>query len=479
MIRSGLLLGLCLIAGLALGLGRELLIVSRWGTSGETDALLVALFIPEAIRTTFGAGLISAAATNLWLDHRSKSSASAWLRTQSTAFLIVAISVGALLALASGLVVRVIGPGLSTANASLAGETLGVLVWCLPGVFLHALLSVVHQAEQRFALPGLGSLFFNLPAVLYLVLLKDQATFHNLALALVFGSILMAVVLMPGAWRHGWRPFLPTVQFALVTPLIAKLMPLGLGATASQATVLLERVLGSFLPEGSIAVLNLGRKLLGLPAVAITSLGQIALSRFANEIHSNSSNEAVCILRQSLVRLCIVSFPIALGLSLWAPQAAALILLGGSEKIDSLASVIRFLAIGLIPSGLNVVLARYCYAYGDTRSPTILEFFGIVSQISAALILFSMVGLISLPLASTIGIFTTTLLLLRLAPDGLRKSHWAIVMVAQGGVVLLLSHAVRFPLEMPGWLAIVEGCLLCVVLWSAMWLGARKLRLLG
>ena len=53
-------LTLVTVAGLAAGLGREWLLVHNWGAGARTDAFLVALFLPEAVRMMLGGGDSSA-----------------------------------------------------------------------------------------------------------------------------------------------------------------------------------------------------------------------------------------------------------------------------------------------------------------------------------------------------------------------------------------------------------------------------------
>lgn len=59
-------LTLVTVAGLAAGLGREWLLVHNWGAGARTDAFLVALFLPEAVRMMLGGGLLSSAAMAWW-----------------------------------------------------------------------------------------------------------------------------------------------------------------------------------------------------------------------------------------------------------------------------------------------------------------------------------------------------------------------------------------------------------------------------
>ncbi|WP_295882728.1 lipid II flippase MurJ [uncultured Thiohalocapsa sp.] len=478
MIGSGLVLALCLAAGMVLGLARELLIIGRWGASGATDALLVALFLPEALRLILASGLVSSAAMALWLLHRDQASAADWLASQGVALMSLAVALGLLLHLAAGAVIALIGPGLDAADRGFGRETLAIAAWCLPGLLLHALLAVVHQADQRFVLAGLGSVLFNLPAVAYLVLSGAGAGHQGFAWSLVLGSVLMPVVLLPHVWRRGWRPGVLRLRWRYVQDLGLRLLPLGLGAGAAQAAVLLERVLGSLLPEGSVALLNLARKLIGVPAIAINSLGQVALARFASKLHAPAADAAVAQLTTALSWLAIMALPVALALAGWAGTAA--VLLPGADAGDgeALAALLRVLAIGLVPAGFNVLLVRWCFAQGRMMQPTTLELLGTAAQLLATLVAFPLLGLISLPLGALVGAAVSMGLLLSVAPAELRAVRWA-AFVAIQGLLVLSAGAWAAGIPSPALLvAVLQAGLFAGAGWLLLWLGARRLRLL-
>lgn len=62
MLGSTLWLTLATLTGLAAGFAREWLLVAAWGAGGQSDAFLVSMFLPEALRMSLAAGLLSAAA---------------------------------------------------------------------------------------------------------------------------------------------------------------------------------------------------------------------------------------------------------------------------------------------------------------------------------------------------------------------------------------------------------------------------------
>ena len=66
------LLALVTLTGLAAGLAREWLLVANWGAGARADAFLIAMFLPEAIRTVLGGGVISSAGLALWQAHHAQ-----------------------------------------------------------------------------------------------------------------------------------------------------------------------------------------------------------------------------------------------------------------------------------------------------------------------------------------------------------------------------------------------------------------------
>jgi len=195
MFGSTLWLTLATLAGLVAGFAREWLLVAAWGAGSRSDGFLVAVFLPEALRMTLAAGLLAAAALPLY-QQRDGQRQQAWLASLSPRLLGVGLGLFALLALGAPLWVRLIGPGLDAAAHDQAAANLRWLAACAPGLVMHGLFSIPLQARQRFVLPGLGSLLFNLPPVLYLFIQGTASDSQELALCFFAGSVLMCLPLL-------------------------------------------------------------------------------------------------------------------------------------------------------------------------------------------------------------------------------------------------------------------------------------------
>ncbi len=169
MLGSAAWLTLATLLGLCLGFAREWLLVAAWGAGERSDAFLIALFLPEALRMSLAGGVLSAAALPLYLARKDGERLD-WLAVLFPALMLIALVTSLLLTLLAPWLVQVLGPGLADTATALASSNLQVVAWCVPGLMLHALFSIPLQASERFVLAGLGSLPFNLPPVTYLAL---------------------------------------------------------------------------------------------------------------------------------------------------------------------------------------------------------------------------------------------------------------------------------------------------------------------
>ncbi|WP_252271472.1 lipid II flippase MurJ [Pseudomonas subflava] len=407
MFGSTLWLTLATLIGLMAGFAREWLLVDAWGASLRSDAFLVALFLPEAVRMAMATGLFSSAALPLYQE-RNEDRRAAWLSALTVRVLCTGVAMAGLFYLAAPLWVWLIGPGLSDAGRDLATQSLQLLAWCVPGFLLHALLCIPLQANARFVLAGLGSLLFNLPPVTYLALQGGRAEPTGLAASCLVGSLLMPLVLIPALRGIGWQPWRARADENCGRQLLSRLGPLLASTMASQGLALLERMIASLLGEGAVTWLNFARKLINLPMVALMSLNQVLLGMMGGK----SESERLMLLRRGTALATLLTLPVAVGV---VGAAAPLIelLLPSQSSHGVLAALLGWLGLTLLFAAWNALLARYAYSVGDTRTPLACELSG--NALNAGLLLTFpwWLGLKGIALAALLGVVLTGLLLMR------------------------------------------------------------------
>lgn len=465
MFGSAFWLTLATLLGLCLGFAREWLLVNVWGAGGQSDAFLVALFLPEALRMSLAGGLLSAAALPLYLE-RDHVGRSAWLGALLPQLLLLGVGLSLLIMLAAPALVQLIGPGLDTQASALASSNLRLLIWCAPGLLLHALLSVPLQANARFVLAGLGSLLFNFPPVLYMALMGQHSQPQQLAQACLLGSLLMPLALLPGL-RSSVQTLHWNISSIELRQLGTRIGPLLASSGASQGLALLERLIASLLGEGAVTWVNLARKLVNLPLIALMSLNQVLLGLLS----ASPGNARLALLRRGLDIATLLSLPAGVGL---ISSATCIVgLLFPQQPPDSpLPLLLAGFSVPLVFGAWNALLARHAYAAGDTRKPLYCELLG--SAINAILLAglpFSF-GLLGIPFAALGGVISTALLLMH--RQGLLqvlpwRRYWIVSLV-----LLLLAAALQLQ-YLERWLQLglstVAGCItmLGLALWFKPW----------
>ncbi len=467
MFGSTLWLTLATLAGLVAGFAREWLLVAAWGAGSRSDGFLVAVFLPEALRMTLAAGLLAAAALPLY-QQRDPQRQQAWLASLSPRLLAVGLALFALLALGAPLWVRLIGPGLDAAAHAQAAANLRWLAACAPGLVMHGLFSIPLQARQRFVLPGLGSLLFNLPPVLYLFIRGSSSDSAELAMSFFAGSVLMCLPLLAPVWSFGWRPWQVSGDPLAGRELLGRIGPLLASNVASQGLALLERLIASFLGEGAVTWVNLARKLINLPLIALMSLNQVLLGMMSGE----QGQQRLALLRRGLDAATLLSLPAAFGLIGASPTLIHLLMPAQSAD-GPLPALLAWFATPLVFGAWNAMLARYAYASGDTRLPLNCELLGSLVNAALLVVLPYCFGLPGIAQAALGGVVVTNLLLMH-RQQLLGQLGWPLQW-GLSGVLLGVAALALHPLHNDGWqlgLSSLAGAL--VLLGLGLWLKPWK-----
>ena len=467
MFGSTLWLTIATLAGLVAGFAREWLLVAAWGAGSRSDGFLVAVFLPEALRMTLAAGLLAAAALPLY-QQRDPHRQQAWLASLSPRLLGVGLALFVVLALGAPLWVRLIGPGLDVAAHAEAAANLRWLAACAPGLVMHGLFSIPLQARQRFVLPGLGSLLFNLPPVLYLFIRGSSSDSAELAMSFFAGSVLMCLPLLVPVWSFGWRPWQISGDPLAGRELLGRIGPLLASNVASQGLALLERLIASFLGEGAVTWINLARKLINLPLIALMSLNQVLLGMMSGE----QGQQRLALLRRGLDAATLLSLPAAFGLIGASPTLIHLLM--PAQSVDGpLPALLAWFATPLVFGAWNAMLARYAYASGDTRLPLNCELLGSLVNAALLVVLPYCIGLPGIALAALGGVVVTNLLLMH-RQQLLGQLGWPLQW-GLSGVLLGVAALALHPLHNDGWqlgLSSLAGAL--VLMGLGLWLKPWK-----
>lgn len=445
LLRSSAVVSVMTMLSRVLGLVRDVVIANFVGASAAADAFFIAFKIPNFMRRLFAEGAFSQAFVPILSEYRTQRS------HEQVQLLLnkVAGALGGSLLLFTGLAVLaapllagLFAPGYLMAfwetgiegdgqKYVLASEMIRLTFPYLLFISLTAFAGAVLNSYGRFAIPAFTPVLLNL--TLISAALIAAPWFEEPAFALAWGVLLAGIIqfIFQLPFVHALRLTPKPVwdwQDEGVKRILTLMGPAIFGVSVSQINLLLDTVLASFLPTGSVSWLYYSDRLVELPlgvfAIAISTVILPNLSRH----QSNDDPEAFSATMDWALRMVLlIAVPAAVALIILAqPILMTLFQYGRLTVTDvEMASYsLQAYSLGLLAFMLIKVLAPGYFSRQDTKTPVSIGIKAMLSNMVLNVIfvvplhLYWQLGHIGLALATAISAFLNAYLLYR----GLRKS---------------------------------------------------------
>lgn len=366
-----------------LGLARDVVFARVIGAEALADVFFVAFKIPNFFRRLFAEGAFAQAFVPILGEYREKGSVAAVRELVSRVagnLGLTLIFITLVIVVASPLMAAVFAPSWYMDNPSKFAATSEMLRITFPYLLfisMTGLAGAVLNSYDRFAVPAFTPLLLNVTLIFAALLgapLFDQPA-YALAWGVLFAGIIQFIFQLPFLRSIHMLP-MPRVdwQHSGVKKVLALMAPAIFGVSVSQINLLLDTVLATFLPTGSVSWLYYSDRLSELPlgvfGIAIATVILPNLSRH----HIAQSNQAFSqTLDWALKMILVVAVPAAAALMLLAePILVTLFYYGEVMTLRdmSMASLsLKAYAAGLIAFMLIKVLAPGFFARQDMRTP--------------------------------------------------------------------------------------------------------------
>lgn len=414
-----------------LGLVRDIVIAVVFGAVASADAFFVAFKIPNFLRRLFAEGAFSQAFVPVLADFKNEGSIEAVKALVNrvagvlggSLVLITAFSI-----LAAPLITMVFAPGFVNQPEKfyLTSEMIRITFPYLFLISMTGFCGAILNSYGRFAVPAFTPVFLNLSLIF--AALVAAPWFAEPVFALAWGVLLAGCVQLlfqlPSLYRLDLvpRPIWDTSDEG-VRRILKLMVPALFGVSVSQINLLLDTVLASFLPTGSVSWLYFSDRLAELPlgifgiAIATVILPNLSAHRAAAREISFSAT-----LDWAIRWVLLIGVPSALALIVLAKPI--LITLFQHREFTShdvaMSSLsLQAYSVGLIAFMLVKVLAPGFYARKDTLTPVKI---GIVAMVANMImnVLFTLplmylwnIGHVGLALATSLAAILNAGLLLR------------------------------------------------------------------
>ncbi len=381
------------------GLVRDAVVGYYFGTGLAADAFFVAFRVPNLLRRFVAEGAMSVAFIPVFTDYLTNRSQEEAVEAASALATLMAI--GLLLITAVGIIFAPFWTSLFAPG--FVGEpgkfeltvTLTRLVF--PYIFLVSLVALasgILNSLRHFAAPAMSPIFLNIAMIVTAVLLCPRLTVpvKGLAYGVILGGVLQLVLQMPPLVRRGirivprWQPRHEAVRRAL-----GLMAPMLFGAAVYQINIMVDTILASVLPSGSVSYLWYADRVFEFPlGIFAVALGTAALPSFAAQASRGAYDE----LRRSLsfsIRMtnCIV-LPATVGIMTLATPITSVLFQRGAFGFNEAVLTARALsafAVGLWSVAMVRLVVPAFYALEDTRTPVITAAWAFAANCCFSLVL--------------------------------------------------------------------------------------------
>jgi putative peptidoglycan lipid II flippase len=306
-------ISLVLLIGGLLELFKNSAIAYRYGSGRETDAFFAAYLIP----ITYSMFWVSACLVGLvpffsrWLGETEEKfrdivSGVLWFSTSLT---LVLTSIGYI---AAPLVVKLLVPGFTGAQKLLTIHLFRELAVLFLLVGFTGVATALLNTHYRFLLAAAQKIVVNVVVFGGLFLWYANKGIEWLAQLIVLGTLFHVGLLLVQLWRSGLGPRLKwTLSSAQMRSVLAALFVPFAAYMIRQSNIVAERVIGSFLPAGSISALTYSYQvILGFSSVIIAGVTTVLIPMFAQQ---KSQAGKLTLLWDGFYYLLVLTLPLSFG----------------------------------------------------------------------------------------------------------------------------------------------------------------------
>lgn len=365
-----------------MGLISDILVSRSFGTNPELDAFYAANRLPEMLFNLIAAGVLASAFLPTFTDFLTRRDHNgAWRLTSAIANLVfIALGIVSLICwLAAPWLVRtVLAPGFKDPSQIELTVSLLRVMLLSPTIFsLSGLLMATLNAHQHFALPALAPASYRLGWIISLLVFVPRFGIDALAWGVVLGAGLHLAVQLPAL--RGLRAQY-TFDLGLRNPAVGQVVrlmgPRLIGAAVVQINFIVNNIIASGQPEGSVAAITYAFKLMIMPqAVIAQAIAIAALPTFSAQVARGKLDEMRASLATTLRGVIFLSLPASLGLILLRRPIVALLYQRGeftTASTELVAWALLWYAAGLVGHAVFEIIVRAFYALKDTRTPVIV-----------------------------------------------------------------------------------------------------------
>ncbi|MGH9355990.1 MAG: murein biosynthesis integral membrane protein MurJ [Terriglobia bacterium] len=376
LLRSSMVVGLFSFLGSLTGILVEISIAAHLGLSRSSDAFYIAYTIPYIITNLISAtGQFSLVPFFSAFDVEARSG-EIW-RGFSYAINIVILGL-ALIGIAGAALapwlIRLIAPGFTVAQSTASAQLARLLMFIIIPAGVAEIFRSFLFSQHRFALGSAAGFFRNVMVIGFILfgfrrygdisIVMGYFTGYFAQLIILGGEVLWSFPVQYTLTARGGGGAIRKLHGAGASQLLA--------AMGWQAVVLVERVIASFLPPGTITALNYGLKIMStISELVVGSVGTGSLPSLSRAVAQNARAAALKITRDAVEISLFLITPIMVCCLLLPRPIMQLVFQRGSFSpgaTDRMAVIFFFYCLSLLSFSAVRLMTYYLFAHHEMQA---------------------------------------------------------------------------------------------------------------
>lgn len=381
------------------GFVRDMLIAAFLGAGPLADAFFVAFKLPNLFRRLFAEGAFAAAFVPIFagsLESDGEQPARQFAEQALSVLTLGALVVVCLFEIAMPWVLRAFAPGFldDPAKFDLTVTLTRITFPYLLFISIVSLLAGVLNSLNRFAAAAATPVLLNISLIGALLIATPYlpSPAHALAWGVFVAGIVQLIWLYVAAVRAGirLRPVMPTLS-PNVRTLFRRALPVAVGAGVYQVSLVIDMVIASLLPSGSISYLFYADRVNQLPlGVVGIAVGTALLPLLSRQLRAGEDAAASHSQNRAIEFALLLTLPAAVALAVIAEPIIRVLFERGAfdaAATTATAHALAVYALGLPAYVLVKALAPGFFARADTRTPIVLSCIALAVNLMLNLIL--------------------------------------------------------------------------------------------
>ena len=250
---------------------------------------------------------------------------------------------------------------------------LGQILLAIGSLFIGIL-----QSFQRFIIPALAGVFYNIGIIIGIVVLSGPFSIMGPAIGVIIGAFLHVAIQLPLINSLGFKP---NIFRDIIHPGVKEIVRLmsirSIGLAAEQINERVAIALASLISTSSVTYLTFAQHLQLVPISLFgATIAQAALPVLSLERARGRIDEFKATLLTTMHQILFLALPAAAILIVLRIPAVRLIF--GASQFDWEATVLTgktlaWLSVGLAAQAVSLLLVRGFYALKDTKTPVLIS----------------------------------------------------------------------------------------------------------